>query len=322
MIRNPLFLFCMSIAAGSFSNAAVNPALLAEHPDLKPKGCQNCIAWNQPQAPFRLHGNSWFVGVTGLSVVVIDTPEGLILLDGGLPESVPLILANLDTLGLDPERVRWILNSHAHYDHAGGIAALARITGARVAAAPLGAKALRLGDVLPEDPQRGLGDFMKFAPVAAEVVEIADGGTVELGGVTVTAHHTPGHTPGGVSWSWDSCVPAGAQDCVKLVFGDSLNAVSAPDFRFSSSGERSARIAEFRQSIATLRGLRCDVLVPAHPNGGDLFARLQASGGPEAAADSRRFVDPKACQAYADGAGMRLQQRLEDEAKPAAARAP
>ena len=225
-------------------------AVLAAQPsaDTAPLACESCAEWNAAQAPFRIHGNSTYVGVGGLSVVLITTSKGLILLDGGLPQSVPLIVSNLRALGRRIEDVKWIGISHAHFDHVGGVAALARLSGARVAASPAAAAALRAGTVQKDDPQAGYGEAMRFPPVAkvAKIVEIADGATIRLGDVTLTAHHTPGHTPGGTSWSWRSC--EGAQ-CATIVYADSLNPISAPGFRF---GADRAGLERFRRSIETV----------------------------------------------------------------------
>jgi metallo-beta-lactamase class B len=125
--------------------------------DTAPIQCTDCADWNQPQAPFRVYGNTYYVGVRGLSAVLIDTGKGLILLDGALPQSAPRIAANLRTLGFDIRDVRWILGSHAHFDHVGGVAALQRMSGAKVAASPDAARALRTGTAVSDDPQAGLG---------------------------------------------------------------------------------------------------------------------------------------------------------------------
>lgn len=99
-----------------------------------PMTCAACDEWNAPHEPFRVFGNTYYVGVAGLSAVLIASEDGLILLDAGLPQSAPLIDASIRKLGLRTEDIRLIVNSHAHFDHAGGIAALQRASGARVAA--------------------------------------------------------------------------------------------------------------------------------------------------------------------------------------------
>jgi len=244
--------------------AAASPAAAS---DTTPISCNSCEAWNAPHAPFRLFGDSYYVGVEGISAVLIATPDGLILLDGALPQSVPRISANIKALGYRVEDIKWIVMSHAHYDHVGGIATLARLSGAKVGASVLAAQALRAGEPPADDPQALPPDNVPF-PKVAQVVDIADHGTVALGGVTLTAHYTPGHTPGGTSWTWRSCEKT---RCLDLVYADSLNPVSSDDFRFTAGD--GTRVAQFRRSIQVVRDLPCDVLVSVHPKNSRLFKR-------------------------------------------------
>ncbi len=271
--------------------------------DTAPITCFDCAEWNRPQKPFRVWGNTFFVGVTGLSSVLIDTGKGLILLDGALPQSAERIAANLRTLGFEPRDVKWILTSHAHFDHVGGIAALRRLSGAKVASSPLGAKALRTGTAAPDDPQAGLGAFMRY-PALEDVKPMADGETLPLGDVTVTAHHTPGHTPGGTSWTWRSCEE---KRCVDVAYVDSLTPVAAPRFRYSADA---ARVKQFRDTLQKVRALPCDVLIPTHPSASRLFEQRATSER-----EGRKvFLDPGACRAHADRADKGLTERLKQEA--------
>ena len=115
--------------------------------------CSNCENWNQPQAPFRIVGNTWYVGTAGLSSILIEGEGGSILIDGGLTQSAALIDANIRSAGFDPLRIRAILVSHAHYDHAGGVAALQRLTGATVYTSQAGRVPLSEGKLSNDDPQ-------------------------------------------------------------------------------------------------------------------------------------------------------------------------
>src|SRR5580698_6038881 len=133
--------------------AAASPAFKAD----APKECDSCAEWNAPQEPFRVFGNTYYVGVTGLGAVLIASDKGLILLDGGLPQSAPLIDASIRRLGFRTEDVRLIVNSHAHFDHAGGIAALRRVSGAIVAASASSARAIESGEPPVDDPQYAFG---------------------------------------------------------------------------------------------------------------------------------------------------------------------
>jgi metallo-beta-lactamase class B len=155
--------------------------------------CSSCEEWNRPHEPFKLFGNTYYVGPAGLGSVLIATSSGLVLLDGGLPQSAAVIDANIRKLGFRTEDVRLIGNSHAHFDHAGGIAALQKRSGARVVASAPGARALALGQPTDDDPQyrSGREQNRRFAPVTGPEV-VSDGQALTVGDVTITAHLTPG----------------------------------------------------------------------------------------------------------------------------------
>lgn len=258
-------------------------------------------AWNAPQAPFRIYGNTWYVGPHGLSSILVDTEKGLVLFDGDLPESAPRIEAHIRALGFRVRDVKWILNSHAHIDHAGGIAALQRASGAQVLASAAGAHELQLGGDDPTDPQHGLVPV--YAPVR-QVRVVRDGETLRLGNVAVTAHYTPGHTPGSTSWTWISCENA---HCLHVVYADSLNAVSAPSFRFSAHPRYLAR---YRKSIAAVAALSCDILLTPHPGASDFWERVAKR---QSTASVASLVDRSACRRYAAAAAQALNARLQQE---------
>ncbi len=125
--------------------------------------CANCAEWNRPQTPFRIFGNTYYVGPHGLSSILITSKSGHVLIDGGLPESAQLVAASIRSLGLRIEDVKLILNSHVHFDHAGGIAELQRLSGARVIASKWSAAVMRKGGVGRGDPQ--FGELRPIAPV-------------------------------------------------------------------------------------------------------------------------------------------------------------
>lgn len=264
-----------------------------------PAECSSCAGWNEPQAPVRLHGNTYYVGTRGLAALLITSPQGHVLIDGALPNSAPLILENVRTLGFEAGDIKLILNSHAHFDHAGGIAALQRATGARVAASAPSAPVLERGASLAGDPQYGsLLDF----PAVRNVRRFADGETLRVGPIAVTAHLTPGHTPGGTTWTWRSCDDAG---CVDMVYADSQTPVSADGFRFTDSPAYPTAVADFERGFRTLETLSCDILVTPHPAASSLWERL--AGGPG------KLIDREACKRYAATARQQLQRRLETE---------
>ncbi|MCH9696311.1 MAG: subclass B3 metallo-beta-lactamase [Gammaproteobacteria bacterium] len=277
--------------------AACGPRELQPDADFE---CSNCDDWNKPLAPFRVYGNTWYVGMDGLSALLIETSEGLVLIDGGLPQSAVQIDANVRAIGFDPEDIQAILVSHPHFDHAGGIAALQRLSGAPVYISAAGAAVLRTGKLQENDPQFGYGaENTSFAAVK-NVHDVEDRGVVSVANVDITAIHTPGHTPGGTSWTWESCA---LDACYTIVYADSLTAVSAPGFRFTENDAA----AQMLDSIATLSRLDCDILLSPHPFFFGLHDKL------EKREDGNPFVNNVACALYGETMLGWLEQRLDSE---------
>lgn len=281
-------------------------ARVALRPD-PPKRCESCAEWNQPRDPFRVFGNTYYVGVAGLSAVLVTSDQGLVLLDGDLTQSAAIIDAHIRQLGFHTEDIRLILNSHAHFDHAGGIAALQRASGAVVAASPAGARALAAGGPTPDDPQFGFGRASNAFPRIPHVRAVADGEVLHVGPIAITAHWTPGHTPGSTTWTWKSCE---GDRCLDLVYADSLNPVSAPGFRFTGTRAYPSRVDAFRKSIATVAALPCDILLSVHPGFSNMDQKLaaRANGGA-----GNPFIDAGACRQYAAEASAALDRRLAEE---------
>lgn len=266
--------------------------------------CGSCAEWNQPVAPFNIHGNTYYVGTGGLSAILVTGPQGHVLLDGALPQSAPRIRKNIEALGFHLKDVKLILNSHAHFDHAGGIAALQQASGATVAHSPHGAKVLREGTPGTDDPQYDPKDRIDI-PRVAQVKEVADGQVLSVGPLRFTVHFTPGHTPGGTTWAWQSC--EGGR-CLDMVYADSLTAVSTDGFYFTGGPGYPDRSASFRQTIDRIAGLKCDIVIAAHPSATDAFAKAAAK-----TAQSNPFVDPDGCRKLAAGARKNLEARLQRE---------
>jgi metallo-beta-lactamase class B len=286
------------VLLGTLLLSACGPRVL--EPD-EAINCDNCESWNEPQDPFRIHGNTWYVGTQGLSSLLIETDDGLILIDGGLPQSAALIDASIQELGFDTRNVKAILVSHAHFDHAGGLAALQRLTGATVFTSQAGREALVAGQLGEDDPQY-LPDMEqgKFPSVRA-VVAVGDSEVVTVGSVDVKAVYTPGHAPGGTTWTWQSCA---LNVCYDVVYADSMSAVSAEGFRFTDSGVADKLVA----SAGVIADLDCDIMLSPHPfffGMQDKLERIDA-GNP--------FVNNVACLLYADSSLQWLERRLEAEA--------
>ena len=153
-------------------------------------------SWNQPVEPFRIIGNIYYVGASDITSYLIVTPAGDMLLDGGFVETAPQIEANIKKLGFRLSDVKILLSSHAHYDHAGGLAELKRATGATFYAGAGDAPVLENGG----HGDSSLAHAVTFPPVKPDRL-LHDGGGVMLGGMALTAHVTAGHTKGCTTWS-------------------------------------------------------------------------------------------------------------------------
>jgi len=294
----------MSISRNLSSALALALLAAASAHAQTPAACPKCAEWNEPQKPFKVYGNTYYVGTHGLASILITSPDGHVLIDGDTQQSVPQIVGNVRSLGFRVEDVKLILNSHVHFDHAGGIAELKRLSGAKVAASPFTAKALKSGHSGKEDPQY---DTLPPIDKVSGVDVLEDGQTLVVGSLGVTAHFTPGHTPGGTTWTWRSCEQG---RCLNMVYADSLTAVSSDNFRFSENKTYPNVKQDFEKSFAILSALPCDILLTPHPGVSDLWSRLAKRDKGDAAA----FVDGTACKRLADSSREDLAQRLAQEA--------
>jgi len=267
--------------------------------------CEQCADWNKGQAPFRIFGDTYFVGPRGLSSVLITSPQGHVLIDGALPQSAPLIKRNIEQLGFKLSDVKLILNSHVHFDHAGGLAELQKLSGAKVIASDIAAPFLRSGKVDSTDPQF---EAIQPYPGVGNVEALGNRKSVELGSLQLTVIHTPGHTPGGTSWRWKSCEE---QRCLNIVYSDSLTAVSDDTFKYSGDKRYPKASADLLASMAAISSAPCDILVSAHPDLAGLWPVIDEQGK----GDRARLVDSSGCKRYAASAKARLEKRLAQEKK-------
>lgn len=281
--------------------AAVLSIAAKESPKPRPQVCTNDSAWTAPAAPFRIFGNTWYVGSCGLSAILITSKAGHVLIDAPMDQNVELIEANIERAGFKLTDIKYILFSHAHFDHVGGLARLAHDTGATVVGRGADADALENGRGGHADPQGRSAHG--FAPVA-KVQRVEEGALVLLGPLALTPIATTGHTPGSTSWTWQGCDD---RRCIQVVYADSLSAVSDPDFRFSDEAAHPGYLKAFRASIARIAGLDCDLLITPHPSASAMWERF----GPKA---RRPAIDPTACRTYAQRAGKALDQRIAHEA--------
>lgn len=253
--------------------------------------------WNTPFEPFTIIGNIHYVGTEGVSAFLITTPKGHILIDGILAQSVPQIVANIRALGFNIRDVKYLLNSHAHIDHAGGLAGLQRASGAKMVASAADRPTLEAGAI-------GFGPTkdMPFPPIRVDRV-IGDGDAVTLGGVTLIAHLTPGHTEGCTSWSMSVSGADGKPrtaffHCSATVAGQSLVPESWPGM-----------VAAYRATFAKVRALKADVFLGPHEN----FFDLKGKRARQLAGDANAFVDANALQIFNDEMERAFDDELEQQ---------
>ena len=240
--------------AAALLAALATPALAALDPP----------AWTQSIAPFSVIGPIDYVGTKGLAAYLIRTRDGAILIDAPMAENAARVEASIAARGVKLRDVKFILLSHAHFDHAGGLAALKRATGARLVVGAGDAAAVDTG-VPPGETSYGV---IRFPPAAVDLA-IRDRGEVALGGVTLTAIATPGHTPGCTSWLMKLPYRGRTLD---VLFACS---VTVAGNRLVGNKRYPGIVGDYRASLARLATIRADVVLPFHPESVDLLARVK-----------------------------------------------
>ena len=276
------------------------PLVLASPALVQPQADPTSRSWNQPVEPYRIAGNLYYVGASDITSFLIATPEGHILLDGGFVETAPMIEANIQKLGFKLEDVKILLGSHAHFDHAGGLAELKARTGAKFAASERDAPLLARG---------GKGDFYfgdkgPFPPIQADRI-LHDGDTVALGGTTLTAHLTPGHTMGNTTWTMKAKEGDRTYD---VVFAPSATILSGVKL---TNNPKYPEIAEdYAKTFRILKSLPCDVFLSSHAAFYDGLAKADRL---RKGAKENPFVDPRGYKAYVAGMEKKYQEQLRRE---------
>ncbi len=260
-------------------------------------------SWNQPMEPFRIAGNLYYVGAGDVTSYLIVTPEGHILLDGGLPETAPMIRASVAKLGFKMEDVKILLSSHSHFDHAGGLAELKKVSGARFLSSEADATVHTNGG----KSDAILGDSSPYPPVKPDGL-IQDGDTVSLGGSTLTAHVTAGHTRGCTSWTMK--VTDGGRK-LDTVFVCSTSVI--PQTRLGGSGTGSSApsypgiVDDYERTFRVLRGLPCDLFLASH---GVFFGLKEKAEILRKGEGPNPFVDPGRYRSYLDRSEAAFRERL------------
>jgi metallo-beta-lactamase class B len=269
------FAFCESL----YSLATLRPANTGSQNDSYTPLSKTDASWNEPVKPFKIIGNIYYVGASDVTVYLITTPQGHILIDSGFSETVPQIKANVKTLGFNLSDIKILLNGHAHYDHCGGLAELKELSGAKFMSMAEDVEILAHGG----KGDFSFGDKFKFRPVVTDR-QLHDGDIIELGGIKIVAHHTPGHTKGCTTWTMK--VNDGGKD-YDVVFTGS---VSVPGHQLVDNQRYPNIVDDYKKSFGILKKLPCDIFLAQHGNFFELKAKAgRLSKGPK----TNPFIDPQ-----------------------------
>ena len=258
---------------------------------------QNCEAWDdwdKAAPPYRVFANTYYVGTCGISAILVTGEQGHVLIDGGTKTGAKVIADNIRALGFSLTDVKLLLHSHEHFDHVAGIAWLKQQTGARVLASEIARDVLATGVVNKSDPQHGMHEPF---PAVESDGRVEEGTPIELGELILNPIATPGHSPGALSWYWESC---DAGHCMSIVYADSLSPVSSKVYRFS---DHPAYVEAYRAGLAKLNPLDCDILLTPHPSASNMVERLNRGS----------LKGGMGCDDYAALIDARLEDRLEHE---------
>lgn len=253
-------------------------------------------AWTEAIDPFEIADGLYYVGTAGLAAYLVASDDGHVLIDAPMRANTRLVLSNIRGLGFEPSDIRLQLATHAHFDHVGGIADMLELNGSDLVLSEHDAALVADGG----GPRAGL----PYPPARADRI-IGHLETVSVGDRTLTAHLTPGHTPGCTSWTGEVEIDG---DPLTFVLVCSLTVL--PDYRLVGEDETYPGIArDFCHSVAHLRTLDPDIFLANHGSFFGLADKIRAL----AAGDGRAFVDPERYTAYLDRAETAIERALEEQ---------
>ena len=258
--------------------------------------CKDWDEWDKPAPPVRIHANTYLVGTCGISAILIAGEDGHVLIDVGTEAGAELVADNIRQLGFRLGDIKYLLMSHEHLDHVGGMTRLQQLTGATLVTSRAAESVMNSGAASADDPQAGMHPPFRAANVGRVV---GDGSDVLIGNIRLFAMITPGHTPGATSWRWESC-DGGV--CRTMVYADSLSPVSRDDYKFSDHPDY---LAAFRASIAKIAASPCEILLTPHPSASAMKERMTGK---------QPLFDVDGCKNYAAKVGKMLDERLAKEA--------
>ena len=257
---------------------------------------------NGPAEPFKVVGNIYYVGASDVASYLITTPKGHILLDGGFKETALRIEKNIEKLGFELGDVKILLNNHAHYDHAGGLAFLKARSGAKLIAIREQAEMLERGG----RKDFSYGDLLSFTPVKVDEI-IKPGEKVKLGGVILKAHFTPGHTKGATTYTMQ--IKENGKK-LRVIFQSSLSAL--PKYDLIDNPKYPNHAADFKMTFVKLKKMKVDVFLGSHAQFFKMKEKLEMWGKDKS---KNPFIDPNGYQKFIMSAEKSFLKKLAQQKK-------
>ncbi len=259
----------------------------------------NSAVADEPFPAHKVVGNTYYIGSKALASYLIKTSEGHIVINSGFDETVPMIRASIESLGLKMTDVKILLASHAHSDHVEGHALLKELTGAKVCVMQGDDEVIKSG---------GVGQYLysdsRWHPCGVDRV-LKDGDEVKLGGATLIARATPGHTRGCTTWTWRE-TENGKDFNVVVIGSPNVN----PGYRLVDNADYPAIAADYSKTFEVLLQQRCDVFLGAH---GDYYGMLAKYEQLKVGNNKYPFVDPEGYRAYVELKQKAFRKTLADQ---------
>jgi metallo-beta-lactamase class B len=263
---------------------------------------QTTESGHEPFAPFKIADQLYYVGASDYSSYLVVTKAGLIVIDGGDAPVGPQVVKNIKALGFDTRQIKILLNTHEHFDHAAGLAEVKRAAAPDVkfyASAADGAIVAAGGK---GDPFLK-GARFEYEPVKPDVI-VKDGDKVSLGGMTLTAHITGGHTPGCTTWTFPVTVAGKTYQALDLCSASVL-----PGYKLGATETYPGQTKDYEKSFAFWKSQPCEVFIASHGQ----FFNMKAKKAALDAGKADAFVDPKGCKAFVDHAEMAFKAELKKQ---------